>query len=189
MVKRKTAKEILTESFRELADRQSVDAITVRDITQNCGYSTATFYRQFRDKYDLIAWEHTRRVAEIMGRIGVNGYTWRQTLIDGALYFKAEKEYLANLLRHTSGLDSFVRYKTEINFDALKQHILKVTGRDALDVRLEMYVRIYVLGTVALTCEWILGRYGATPEELAEVFEQSIPLPLREYLLDDEKDR
>ena len=188
-MKRKTTREILADSFREIAAQKPIDKITVREITANCGYSPATFYRQFQDKYDLVLWDYTRGVAKIMGRIGVNGYTWRQTLIDGALYFKAEKEYLANLLRHTSGLDSFVRYKTEINFDALKQHILKVTGRDALDERLEMYVRIYVLGTVALTCEWILGRYGATPEELAEVFEQSIPLPLREYLLDDEKDR
>jgi len=54
-MRRKTAKEILAESFRELAESKSVDKITVRDITQNCGYSAATFYRHFQDKYDLIA--------------------------------------------------------------------------------------------------------------------------------------
>ena len=75
-MKRKTAKEILAESFRELADEKPVDAITVREITDNCGYSTATFYRQFKDKYDLIAWEHARRVEGIMDRIGVDGFTW-----------------------------------------------------------------------------------------------------------------
>ena len=55
-MKRKTAKEILAESFRELAEKKSIDRITVKDIAQNCGYSSATFYRQFKDKYDLIAW-------------------------------------------------------------------------------------------------------------------------------------
>ena len=36
--------------------------------------------------------------------------------------------------------------------------------------------------TVALTCDWILGRYSVTPEELAEVYEKSLPEPLKEYL-------
>ncbi|MBE5925322.1 MAG: TetR/AcrR family transcriptional regulator [Lachnospiraceae bacterium] len=30
--------------------------IFIKVITENCGYSSATFYRQFKDKYDLIAW-------------------------------------------------------------------------------------------------------------------------------------
>ena len=182
-MKRKTAKEILAESFRELAERMPVNAITIRDITKNCGYSTATFYRQFHDKYDLIAWEYARRVSAIMDRIGEDGYSWRQTLIDGALLFDSERDYLANLLRHTSGHDSFVRYKVEINDCALRQFILKTSGRDALDEALDMCVRGYVLGTVNLTCEWILGRYHASPEALAGVFELMLPAPLREYLL------
>ena len=59
-MKRKTAKEILADSFRELAETRAIDKITIKDITDNCGYSTATYYRQFRDKYDLIAWAYSR---------------------------------------------------------------------------------------------------------------------------------
>ena len=46
-MKRKTSKEILAESFREVAEKKNIDKITVKDITDNCGYSPATFYRQF----------------------------------------------------------------------------------------------------------------------------------------------
>ena len=45
-----------------------------------------------------------------------------------------------------------------------------------------MYVRLYCLGTVSLTCEWILGKYTATPEELAEVYRNALPAPLYPYL-------
>ena len=76
-----------------------------------------------------------------------------------------------------------MRYKTEINYEALKRHILKSSGKAELDETLDMYVRTYVLGTVGLTCEWILGRYAAGPEELAGVFEKSLPQPLHAYLL------
>jgi AcrR family transcriptional regulator len=180
-MKRKTAKEILSDSFRELAETKNIDKITVKDITDNCGYSTATFYRHFRDKYDLIAWEHTRGVAEIMDQIG-DDYSWNQTLVDGAISFLEQREYLANLFLHTGGHDSFIRYMTDINFCALKKHILKNSGKSELDEKTEMYIRIYCLGTVNLTCEWILGKYKVTPEELAEIYEKSLPSPLYRYL-------
>ena len=47
-MKRKTAKEILAESFREIAEKKNIDKITVREITDNCGYSPATFLPAFQ---------------------------------------------------------------------------------------------------------------------------------------------
>ena len=46
-----------------------------------------------------------------MEQVGQNGYKWQQTLSDGLLYYQERKEYLANLLRHTSGHESFIIYK------------------------------------------------------------------------------
>ncbi len=182
MKKRKTAKELLAESFLELAEHKSVDKITVRDIVENCGYSTATFYRQFRDKYDLIAWEAASRTAEIMDKVGTDGYAWRDTLLDGALLFDRRRDYLANLFLHTSGMDSYIRYKTEMNYMALKECVQKALGDTPVDETTDMYIRIYVTGTVYLTCEWVLGRYSASPEALAEIYEKSLPEPLKQYL-------
>ena len=175
-MKRKTAREILADSFRELAETRSVDKITVRDITDNCGYSTAPFYRQFKDKYDLIAWQYAQR-------IGVDGCRWEQVLPDAAAWINTDREYLANLLLHTSGHDSFIRYMAEINCEVLKKHILRVTGLESLDRETDMYVRTYCLGTASLTSEGILGRYSVGPEELAAVYKNALPPPLHAYLL------
>ncbi len=79
-MKRKTAKEILAESFREIAGIKPINRITVKDITDNCGYSPATFYRHFKDKYDLIAYDYVARTEEIISRIGTGGYGWRDAL-------------------------------------------------------------------------------------------------------------
>ena len=83
-VKRKTAKELLAESFWELAEEKPIDRITVGEIVRNCGYSTATFYRHFKDKYDLIVWAYTQTVADTMNQIGIDGYPWKHTLLEGA---------------------------------------------------------------------------------------------------------
>lgn len=181
-MKRKTAKEILSDSFRELAKQKTIDKIKIKDITENCGYSVATFYRQFKDKYDLIAWDYIRDQAEIMNRIEGKNYEWRQTLYDGAEYFYTHKDYLANLSRHTNGYESFFGNMIEIHNDTLKKYILKSSGLDELDEKTEMYILTYCLGTVSLTCEWILGRYDVSPEVIAEVYEMSLPQPLKQYL-------
>ena len=73
-MKRKTAKEILAESFREVAEHRPIDKITIQEIVDNCGYSPATFYRQFRDKYDLIAWDYVHRTTAIMDKVGIDAY-------------------------------------------------------------------------------------------------------------------
>ena len=108
-MKRKTPKEILTASFQELAAKKSIDKITIQEIVDNCGYSPATFYRHFKDKYDLIAWEHTRAVADIVDQVGADGYPWKQTLYDGACYNFPESQkiadgvYFIKAKGHTSG--------------------------------------------------------------------------------------
>ena len=46
----------LAESMKECMCHTPVDAITVRQITENCGLTRQTFYRNFMDKFDLINW-------------------------------------------------------------------------------------------------------------------------------------
>ncbi|MBQ6171710.1 MAG: TetR family transcriptional regulator [Clostridia bacterium] len=182
-MKRKTAKEILSDSFQELAAEKSIDKITIRDITDNCGYSPATFYRNFKDKYDLIAWEYSRVVSDFFDKINVSGYEWKQTLSDAAVWFSSEKEYLANLLQHTTGHDSFMRYMVEINYTSLEKYILAAVNKRSLTAMEKMTARTYCLGTVGITCEWILGKVNASIGEISELYLNTVPDLLKKYLL------
>ena len=180
-MRRKSTKEYLAESFRELAETNPIDKITVQDIVKNCEYSTATFYRHFKDKYDLIAWSQTRSVAAIMDGIGKDGYTWEQALLAGAQLYDTDREYYTNLFLHTGGQDSFIQYMTEINFEAIKKQCLRLSGETELDEKTQMYIRIYSLGASHLTCEWILGKYKISAEEFAQIYINAVPAPLRKY--------
>lgn len=184
-MKRKTSKEILAESFREVAEHKNIDKITIKDITDNCGYSPATFYRQFRDKYDLIAWDYMCELKDILSGMDGSKTEWHNTLICAARFFQERKIYLANLFLHTSGLESFVTNMQEVNFQCLKDVAEKVSGSQSIDDLTEMYIRLYVLGTVQFTCEWVLGKWEATAEELAMVYEETLPAPLQRYFLNE----
>ena len=77
-LKRKTTKEILAESFQELAANKRIDKITITEITSNCGMSQPTFYNHFKDKYDLIVWIYIHESGEIMSKIGLQNWLNRQ---------------------------------------------------------------------------------------------------------------
>ena len=51
---------------------------------------------------------------------------------------------------------------------------------------MEMYIRVYCMGTVYLSAEWILGQTAATLQEMAEVCENALPLPMRPLMLENE---
>jgi AcrR family transcriptional regulator len=181
-MKRKTAKEILADSFRELMEQKQADKITIRDITANCGYSTATFYRQFKNKYSLIAWDYARRYKEVMSRSSKPGRSLHDCFLDGAEYFSGQREYLANLIRHTAGFDSFVENMKAIHYEVLRNYFLALTENGYLSVMMDMYVRMYSHGATDMTCDWLLGKVEASPENLAEIYENALPQPLRELI-------
>ena len=182
-MKRKTAREILAESFRELAESKPVDRITVPNIIENCGYSKTTFYRLFKDKYDLMAWDYAQRLHAIVSQTEKEDYEWKQIFWDVASLYNEQKDYLKNLLLHTNGYETFSRQMKQLHIESLTQCVLDATGLKELDIKTEMYVRTYCQGTVDLSCDWILGKFPVTPEDLASVFEDCLPVPLHQYLL------
>ncbi len=181
-MKRKTTKEILAESFRALAENRPVDKITIQEIVDNCDFSPATFYRHFRDKYDLIAWDYVHRTTEIMNKIGKDEYEWKDALWDGMVFYLNNKEYIRNLIKNTSGHDAFVRYMSEANIDHLTKYILKLSGQKQLDDDTAIHIRVYCCGTVQTICEWILDNIKCDPDHLAALFEQALPPPLGRIL-------
>ena len=72
---------------------------------------------------------------------------------------------------------------TEINYQVLRFCLFSVTGRKELDLSLDLHTRMYCMGTVCLTCEWILGRYNVSADTLAQAYEDALPLPLCSLLL------
>ncbi len=70
-----------------------VDAITVRQITERCGVTRQTFYRNFLDKYDLINWYFDKLLAHSFEHMG-RGTTVLDSLEKKFTYIQEEKTFL-----------------------------------------------------------------------------------------------
>ena len=60
----------LARSMKECMKTMSVDNITVKQITENCGVTRQTFYRNFMDKFDLINWYFDKLLAKSFEHMG-----------------------------------------------------------------------------------------------------------------------
>ena len=65
LIERLSAKELLAKSLKELAQTKSVDKITIKDITDNCGLSKRTFYHNFQDKAELVLFEYSLNLSKV----------------------------------------------------------------------------------------------------------------------------
>lgn len=178
----KTTKDILAESFQELAQVHPINKITIAQITANCGMTSPTFYRYFKDKYDLIMWIYLIDSEKFMGQIGCNGYTWRDTLRDGLQYFARNRKYAINALKHTSGRDSFIEQKTRLDLAYISRLIQKKLMKETVPEDLLMITRMYLYGVECYLCEWLVDGMPLAWEKVAEMMEECVPEKLRPFL-------
>ncbi|MBR1420733.1 MAG: TetR/AcrR family transcriptional regulator C-terminal domain-containing protein [Selenomonadaceae bacterium] len=183
-MKLKSTREIIADSLREIGRRKKINSITIREIMENCGFSIATFYRHFKDKYDLIAWDYVRKVENLMSRCRSENQPWKKSLIDGARYFWENREFLRNLFLHTSGQDSFIHCMIETNIRELTKHIHRTAKIESLPPDEECLVRIYCYGTVLFVCEWLQQKNPISIDQAALAMENSLPEPLKKYLVE-----
>ena len=70
----------LARAIKTLMEHAELDRITVKDICAQCGLSRQTFYRNFKDKYDLVNWYFERLAQKSFKQMGVS-YTLREGLL------------------------------------------------------------------------------------------------------------
>lgn len=179
---RKTTKEILTESFVELAEVKPIDKISIMEIVENCSMTKPTFYRYFKDKYDLIAWIYVQEAQKNVDRIGTGGYVWRDTLLDGLRYYEKNRKFMVNALKHTSGRDSFINRINKTDIEYITAEIKKKLGIKKIPEDLTAMIRIYCYGTGQYLCEWLLDLEPVSCETAAKVMEAAIPDQLKPFL-------
>ena len=60
----------LADAMKSCMKKAPVEKITVKEITEECGVTRQTFYRNFQDKYDLINWYFDKILIESFAHMG-----------------------------------------------------------------------------------------------------------------------
>ena len=108
-VKGEKTKYRLAQSMKECMKTTTVDNITVKQITENCGLTRQTFYRNFMDKFDLINWYFDKLLAKSFEHMGM-GKTVYDALVKKFTYIQEEHIFFAAALYSGNVLPEFYLY-------------------------------------------------------------------------------
>lgn len=182
MIRRKTTKEILGESIHELAGKKPVDKITVKEIAENCGLSSATFYHHFHDKYELIAWIYIYQMEEIFLDFCDGAETWKQALLDLVDILDQDRNFYENALKNTIGQNSF-SWTIHRKFVELVTDAVKKNGISPVDKELLFNVQFYLHGVSYSVYEWFINHRDIPTEEITEYLYRAMPEKLKPVLV------
>lgn len=182
MIKKMTTKELLATSLIELAEKFSIQNISIAMICQNCTLSSRTFYNHFKDKDELIFWIYCSMEDAIIDKI--NGdYDWSNALIDTLRYFKKNKKFFRNVFINTNGYNSFTSSGTRHTYENARKVIKKRTNLWPLSESIEFKLKLYFYGANAMTYDWVVDGMKDSPEVLGEKLIASMPDEIKELML------
>lgn len=88
IIRQDKTKYKLANSIKECMKTTPVDRITVKDIVEGSGLTRQTFYRNFKDKYDLINWYFDKLVLQSFEQIGMGNTVGRKPDPEIRVYLK-----------------------------------------------------------------------------------------------------
>lgn len=172
-----TVKNRLAVAMKECMRHAPLERITVGELVKSCGITRQTFYRNFKDKYDLVNWYFDRILLESFEYMG-EGRTVYEGLVNKFKYIEQERLFFRvafknddqnNLRDHDFHL--ILRFYTE--------KIQRKTGQ-VLDEHLKFLLEMYCQGSIYMTTQWVLGRITGTPDQMALQLVRAMPSELEQ---------
>ena len=175
-VKTNLTKQHIWESFYALSATVPFDKLTVERIIAHSGVSKATFYRYFRDKYDVLNYNSLAIAERLIGWRRCKD--WQEFLLLMFREIAREIDYYRRAFK-TSGQNAHSRFLYEYSFSIVKECYLTTCNRQTLTAQETFMISHYCHGCVDTLEEWLSDPSQIPAESMAELFYQAMPECLR----------
>ena len=182
MIRRKSTKELLGESIHDLAQIKPVDKITVKEITDNCGMSPATFYRHFHDKYELVAWIYNYQMEDIYMDFCTGSESWREAVRDMVMILDNDRSFYSNALINTTGPNAFFYATRQRSVELLTEYV-KFSNNGSISEEQLFDISFYLWGMSCTITEWFLNKHPYTVDQITDHLYNAMPASLKAYLI------
>lgn len=170
-------KRRIWESFYELSTTIPFHKLTVEAIVAHCGISKATFYRHFRDKYDVLNY-NSLGIAQRYFTAEHCG-SWKDFFICMFQEIEKDVDYYRKAFR-TSGQNAHSRFLYEYAYGIVKDCCLRANQRQELTMQERYVISHYCHGCVDTLEEWLLDPGRISGRQMAELFFSAMPDCLKE---------
>lgn len=180
LTKGEKTKYRLAYAMKECMKTTPVENITVKQITEKCGLTRQTFYRNFLDKYDLINWYFDKLLVKSFEHMG-RGRTVYDALVKKFTYIREEQIFFATAFRYDEQ-NSLRQHDFELILQFYENLIYEKTGR-APQENMHYMLEMYCQSSIYMTVKWVTDELICTPEELAAIIVDGMPGKVAELLV------
>jgi len=173
------AKEMIINSTFDLIKRKSIEKVTVNDILSASGIARSTFYRYFKDKYDVMNWCYKSYVDKLIYQF--DGHNWDIKLRQTFEFVNNNGEYFERISRY-EGPNSFWSFIHEYTFEFYKDVYQRNTKRKYLTADDRVMLEYTCGGAIGILKYWISNGRAESTEVISQLLYNCLPEQVRELL-------
>lgn len=174
---------LLMESFKELALRQPMEKITIKEITDRAGVIRPTFYNHFQDKYELLERVIQTELLEPL-----------RPLLENRMINEALLLLFTNIGKERGFYMQAARLEGQISFESIARSCVKQILLDIMDQKKTEVIRkfgwltpdriaeYYAQSMCSVVIVWIKSGMAITAKELAEIYDYMMKHSMEEVL-------
>ncbi|MGN0484686.1 MAG: TetR/AcrR family transcriptional regulator C-terminal domain-containing protein [Lachnospiraceae bacterium] len=178
--------QLLAESFKELAAKQSLEKITIKAITDRAGVIRPTFYNHFQDKYELLEWIIKTEILDPTRPLILNGMI-DQALILMFTSMEKEKDFYCKVSK-TEGQNSFEDIVRKCIQDVLEDifgNNLKREAKKSKWLTTQHLAEYYAQSMTYIFMTWLKEEMAVDAKEMASIYMYLMHHSVADVLEDD----
>ena len=173
------AKMKVLDATDRLMQKTPLDKLTVKDICAAAGVSRPTFYRYFKDKYDIAQWYWTFLAENCLKGTGTT-ITWYESNLNMLREFQARYDFFLHSFQSET-YNSCREHGYRCRVDYLRETITTSLGIE-LTEELDFQIRFFVDAESRAVVNWLKEGMPNPPETIARYIESCVPRRLYELL-------
>ncbi|OOB79426.1 MAG: hypothetical protein BEN18_04000 [Epulopiscium sp. Nuni2H_MBin001] len=159
-------KQIIKESFFKLLHQSHIEEISVKALCAEADINRATFYRHYKDIYDLFETIERELCAEIEADV------IRDMIDIRALTKVYEYQVFYREFFHTNLLLSLIKERNQFQYEEELSKAQQKDGFDAIQFKYSFDFLVY--GLHGLLKDWVENGCPETPEEFAKILKDIV---------------
>lgn len=172
----RTRRDIL-RAYNTLIKKSSMERITIDQLVKEAGISRATFYRYFKDKYDVMNYNY-KILLDSMGTPEKSN-SYKDLYRNLYKYGQKNWKFLQNAFE-TTGRNSFGEYIETYSMQLVEQITMHNRGGSGLTETEKLQCDVFIRGIPYMYRKWIFEKYTLSPDEAAQALYEIMPATLRD---------
>lgn len=177
IIPRMSSKQHIAYVMRILMKSKSLNKITLRELLEASGVSRTTFYRYYKDKYDVVTEIYKEELKKLSQEHDISE-SWNKEVM---VLMYNNRDFLGQALKEKE-INSLWEYVVSITRNDCIEAVKKKLNTDRLPDEYMASINFYSAGCLNALENWIRNGWKESPETIARILEENKPARLAEIL-------